>query len=266
MKKQFLILSVVLLAALPAAAQTQQDTVFQKREVIIIDDEQPVVTGETREVIVRDTRKVRVNYRKNGRFKFFNSIGLGYNGLVEGLDNLKLPEDAEWMDLEAKSINFNLMLVQYQYNFGRHFGIQTGVELEVNNFRFSENVTPHRNEAGYVGPNYLDYKLKKSKLVSSYLNVPLVVKVGIGSRNQLEVYGGLVGGWRWNSYTKLKSSEHGKDRNRDNLNLRNFHYGYTAGITFHNVGFYATYYPHSIFKADKGPEVNQVNVGITFKY
>ncbi|MCD8185814.1 MAG: hypothetical protein LUD68_04955, partial [Rikenellaceae bacterium] len=256
-----------LLAALPVFAQSGPDTVFQKREIIIIDeDDDPVVraTSSTR-VVVRDTRKSKT-FRKQDDLRFFNSISLGYNGLVEGLSDLKLPEEADWMDLEGKSVHFNLSLVHYQHNFTRHFGLRTGLELEVNNFRFSRNITPVLSENGnWVEARELPYPLKKSKLVNSYFNVPLVASVGLGNRNRVELYGGMIGGWRWNSYTKLKSSEHGKKRYRDDLNLRNFHYGYTAGVFVSKVGVYATYYPHSIFQVDKGPEVRQVNIGVTLR-
>jgi hypothetical protein len=110
--------------------------------------------------------------------------------------------------------------------------------------------------------------------VSSYFNVPLVLRLTVGRTTEL--YGGVVGGWRWNSYQKIRSKETGKERLRDELNLRNFHYGYTAGIIFDHVGIYATYYPHSIFKDPTGlwsdhnnrrnPEVRQVSVGISVRY
>ena len=271
MKKYVFIIGLSVLAVLPATLAAQTDTVFQRREVIIIDEDPASTTTQTREVIVRDTRKHRVTHRKD-ELKFFNTINLGYNGLVQDLGSLKLPEEASWMELQPKSINFNLMLMSYEYNFNRHFGFRTGLELEVNNYRFEQDVTLKLGENGHVAPDWrfaeAGLSLKKTKLVNSFLNVPLVLRVGIGRRNQLEVYGGMVGGWRWNSYTKLKAKNellNGKDRIRQNYNLRNFHYGYTAGITFHNIGFYATYYPHSIFKSDD-IDVRQVNVGLTFKY
>lgn len=270
MKKIFLPLCAAFLVVAPASAQ-QTDTVYQKREVIIIDDEPVVTLGQGREVIVRNTRNTRASFKRSD-LDFFSAIGLGYNGLVEDLSSLKLPEEAEWMDLKTKSIHFNLAVINYQYNFSRHFGLRTGLDLEVNNFRFEKDVTLKLDENGHIAPDWrfltAGMHLEKTKLVNSYFNVPLVFRVGIGNRNQLELYGGVVGGWRWNSYTKLKADNDmldGKKRVREDYNLRNFHYGYTAGISFHNVGFYATYYPHSIFKSGD-IDVRQVNVGISFRY
>lgn len=272
MKKIFLPFCLAFLAVIPAGAQ-QTDTVYQKREIVIIDDEPVVTLGESQKVIVRNTRHRRNAPRNYLDVNFFSQIGLGYNGLVEDLGSLKLPEGAEWMDLKAKSINFNLMIVNGQFNITKHIGFRMGLELEVNNFRFENDVTLKLDQNGHIAPDrrFMEagMHLEKTKLVNSYFNVPLVLRIGIGNRNQFEVFGGVVGGWRWNSYTKLKADNEmldGKKRNRENYNLRNFHYGYTAGIAFCNYfGVYATYYPHSIFKSGD-IDVRQANIGVLIRY
>lgn len=266
MKKNYLLfIAVGLLGFAPLSAQAQTDTVFQKREVIIIDDDEPAIfSGESREVITRNIRLTKSRKNKD-QVLFLNSVSLGYNGLVEDLGHLKLPEEAQWMDLKTKSINFKLMLLTYKHNFNEHFSFRTGLELEYNNFRFSNNIEPVKTPDGsYVVGRPVDYTLKKSKLVSKYFNIPILAQATIGKH--VDVYGGVVGGWRWKSYTKLKSSEHGKEHNRGSMNLRNFHYGYTAGVSIYKMGVYATYYPHSIFKSGLGPDVRQVNIGLVLSY
>ena len=264
MKRNLLIFGLVVFATAPLYAQ-QGDTVFQKREVIIIDDEpDETVVQQSREVIVRDIEKNESRYKRD-KLEGLGSMGLGYSGLIQNLSNLELPEGAEWMDLKSKSINFNLQLVDYHYNMSKHFGFRTGLELEVNNYRFSRNITPALDASGNnVIGQPIDYPLKKTKLVTCFLNVPLVASVSIGHKSRVKAYGGIVGGWRWNSYTKLRSSQFGKDHNRTELNLRNFHYGYTAGIAYRGMGLYATYYPHSIFS--NGPDVRSANIGLLLFY
>jgi len=261
MKKGILIfLGLVIAGVFPLQAQVA-DTVYQKREVIIIDEAPEEVVLENAQSGRAEATIIKIRKRSQGpSLRFFTRIGLGYNGLVENLNRLKLPEGAEWMDLESKSINFNLRLLEYR-NFNRNFGFQTGLDLEVANFRFSRDMIPRVNRVeNYVVEGPLDYHLKKSKLVNCYLNVPVIFRLGM-------VYGGVVGGWRWNSYIKEKSSQYGKERHRGNLNLRNFHYGYTVGlILFKTVDINATYYPQSIFKSNQGPDVRQVNLGISFIY
>ncbi len=291
MKKSLPLLGLAALLAAPFCVQAQNsESVYQKREVIIVDEDQPRVVDQRREVIVRDDPNpfygnnhtvFRNNRRRDYRYdglSFFSTLSLGYNGLVEDLDRLELPADADYLDLKTRSINFKLMLVDYNLNFARWIGLRTGLELEVANFMFEKNITLQQNELGYVEPNYYyedhGIHLRKSKLVSSYLNVPLVLRLNVGRTT--EIYGGVVGGWRWNSYQKIRSKQFGKERLRKDLGLRNFHYGYTAGIIFDHVGVYATYYPHSIFKTStehqvgdirfRNPEARQVSVGISVRY
>ncbi len=289
MKKIFWLFCFLVPAVVPAVAQ-QYDTVFQTREVIIIDEPEPVITNyydtryEIRTFPKYDNRRPQRGWSD---VSFFSQIGLGYNSLGRGLKHLNLPDEAEtweefedhllpegyeWMNQKGNSINFNLMLAGAQYNFTPHFGLAMGLELEVNNYRFERDVTLQLDRNGHIAPDWrfrdARLHLEKTKLVNSFLNIPLTLKIGIGRRNQVQLHGGVVGGWRWNSYTKLKADNElldGKKRYHNNYNLRNFHYGYTAGFAIHNIGLYATYYPHSIFKAGD-VDIRQVNVGLLLRY
>ncbi|MDR0953772.1 MAG: outer membrane beta-barrel protein [Rikenellaceae bacterium] len=266
MKRIFTLFCTAFVVGTAAIAQSA-DTIFQEREVVIIDEE-PQIKRDTSSFEVKRTNPLSSNVIFFG----LNHISLGYNGLIENLGEMDLPDEVEWMKLKAKSIQFKLMLAEVKLNLARHLDLRMGFELEVDNYRFQNKVTLMTNEFGKVAPDYsyADARLEKTKLVNCFLNVPLVARVGIGNRNQIVLYGGVVGGWRWNSYTKVKGQGerlNGKRRFRDNqdYNLRNFHYGYTAGIWFDQIGVYAAYYPHSIFRAGD-VDVRQVNVGISFLY
>jgi hypothetical protein len=290
MKRTILFLSLSLLLGVALRAQQREvtivdedtpaptaaaprDTVPQRREVIIVDEPTHFPVNIIREGRPGDARRGhgKIIYESipgndEDGWHFIPMIGLGYNGLVQDLRHMELPADAEWLELEPRSMNFRLRLAEYAINPDKHFGIQAGLELEAANFRFSHNMMPTLDRDGYVVEGPVGYTLKKSKLVNTFLNIPLVLRVGFGHKNQLTLYGGVVGGWRISSYIKEKSAEFGKDHHRGNLNLLNFHYGYTGGIKFHKVGIYASYYPHSIFKADKGPDVRQATIGFSLFY
>ncbi|MCC8088097.1 MAG: PorT family protein [Rikenellaceae bacterium] len=204
----------------------------------------------------------------------FGGFGVGYSGLVENLGNLSVPDDAQFLRQEGKSINFKFYLIDYTYNFHPNWGVATGLELEYNNFRFEENMTIIRDpQSGYIIPDYSYTErgiiLKKSKLVTGYLNIPLLLKLRWGNDNKWYLQGGFVGGWRIHAHTKIKASDkqlNGKFKNHKNLNLRNFHYGYNLGFGYKYYGIYASYYPQSIFKTDFGPSVQQVNIGLSLKF
>ena len=52
-----------------------------------------------------------------------------------------------------------------------------------------------------------------------------------------------------------------KDKD-DHFNLRDFRYGLTARLAYGDFGFFANYYPQSLFKDNMGPEMFPVTVGI----
>lgn len=282
MKKRLPLWGLAALLVSPFCAQAQ-DNEYQRREVIVIDDERPRVVDERREIVIRDEpddrrggtvvlgdRRIADRGRtyRDG-VSFLSTVSLGYNGLVEDLGTLRLPEGADYLSLKPRSLEFKLMLVDYHVPVTRWLGLQAGLELEVNNYLLENNITLTRNDAGTVVPDLSwdnrGIDLRKSKLVNSYFNVPLLLRVNLGPTT--EIFGGVTGGLRWNSYQKIKVPGEGRDRLREELNLRNFHYGYTAGVQFDHLGFYATYHPHSMFKTPGGePDVRQVGVGVSLRY
>lgn len=297
MKKIFLLFCLAAMLVVPAAAQ-HGDTVFQTREVIIIDEDEPMIVSREHEINIggRDIMtRTNVNVAGFSRhrsdrgwsYSLMNRFGLGYSGLVQDFENFHLPKDGdwrdwedveplpegyEWMEQKHKSINVKLLLASANYNFTRHLGVELGLELEGNNYRFEREVTLTLDEHGHIAPDWrfaeAGLHLEKSKLYTSFLNIPLTLHWGIGRRNQFELFGGVVGGWRMASWTKLKADNRmlsGKEHHRGRYNLRNFHYGYTAGFSIHNVGLYATYYPHSIFRTGD-VDIRSINVGLQIRF
>lgn len=281
MKKILLVSLLAALFCVPASAQETADTVFQKREVVIIDENPVTGTHDTvdyyndyREIIVPNIQKKKKSSSRHS-FKLGGSVGVGYNALVKDLGSLKMPEEADQMTLKAKSINFNLTLFTYNLRITDHFGLRSGFELEVNNFRFDRNISLAHDENGntVIDDSFddRDIYLSKSKLVTSYLNIPVVLRVTVGSgKNRFYAQGGVVAGWRWATYLKVKSGSaalKGKHRYHDDYNIRNIHWGYTAGLGFRNYGIYATYYPRPFFRSGKGPaDMRHVNIGVNLNF
>ncbi len=259
MKKVIISISALLFAFGPhvAAAQEPGDTTEGFREEIIIEEDSS--DGEWHEIY----KEVRTR-SKNGWKGCDLSVGLGYSGLVEDLGNLSLPPYASYLQQEGGSINFNLDLM-FRYRFNSWLSFMPGIGLEINNFKWEENMYLAKDDSGMVGPVYVDQDMKKSKMVTGYLNAPMLLKINFSQYNKKApyIFGGVIGGWRVYGYDKIKVGDD-KDRMHGNLNLRNFHWGYTAGIGFRDLSIYARYYPQSIFRSGEGPQVEQVNIGISF--
>lgn len=204
----------------------------------------------------------------------YTGVGIFYGGLVQNMGHLSLPDNASYMQQTAKSIGVNINLVDFVIVSNRHFGLITGLGLEINNFRFDQNMTLVRDDAGYIVPRYFDTEdihLTKSKLTTTYLNIPLLAefKFGRGRKPRGFINFGVVGGLRLEGHTKIQSkspSFKGTEKTHGGLNLRNFHYGAEVNVGYSKVALSARYYPHSIFSENGGPQVQQVNIGISFMF
>ena len=95
----------------------------------------------------------------------------------------------------------------------------------------------------------------------------LLIEVQMGRNNNFFINAGMVGGWRIGTHTKIKVSDprmSGKYKDHGSFGLRNFHYGYTINIGYNHFALTAVYYRSTLFKDDKGPRVQQINIGLTF--
>ena len=202
----------------------------------------------------------------------WSGISFGYNGLVRNLGHMQLPEDAKYMKLAGNSVNLNLNLIDVELISHKNYALVTGLGMEFNTFRFKNNLSLTKDANGFTVPDYSyndqGIQLKKSKLTTNYLVIPLLVEFRAGNspKKSFYVHGGVIGGWCYNAHTKVKyTSLEGhttKDKTRG-LNIPNFRYGYTVGIGFSNIGIFARYYPENIFISGEGPNVKQVSIGIS---
>lgn len=218
-------------------------------------------------------------YRSNGVIDRINpscgkkghwaGIGIGYNGLVSGSGSLTLPDDAKYMSLKSKSVTVMVNLFDFAIVSQGSWALISGLGFEFNNFQFENNIGLSTN-LGYVLPDYSyaasGIKLEKSKLVTSYINVPLLMEFRLGRPDQGFINFGFIGGWRMHSHTKVKGDLPGDDKvkKRNSQYIKNFHWGATGSLGYGRTGLYITYYPQSIFKEGRGPHVEQVNIGVTF--
>lgn len=210
--------------------------------------------------------------------KFFDSYGhwagiaLTYSGMVSSLSNLNLPPELSELAQSPRSIGVSINLIDAAMPiFGRNLSLVTGLGLEVNNFRFSRDVGLIKDDSGFtvVDTSFGDagINLRKSKLTTSYVIVPLLMEVQF--HNGIFLNGGVVGAYRLSSHTKIRARDPqlwGTFKDRSNITMPNFRYGYTVTAGIKKVGITATYYPRSIFVKNTGPDTKQVNIGVLFTW
>jgi hypothetical protein len=176
----------------------------------------------------------------------------------------------DFMELDmAKSIAVNLNFLQYDISLQKErntIGLVTGLGLEWNNYRFDNDITLQKVN-GVIQPMDLDpnWKVKKTKLTTLYLTVPLLMEFQIPvkyKKRRVHMSAGVIGGLRLGSHTKIKHNGD-KVKDHDDFKLKTLRYAAHARIGYRSLNFFATYGLTELFESDKGPDLTPFTVGIT---
>jgi hypothetical protein len=196
---------------------------------------------------------------------WFN-MQLGLNNLLNADNKLEMPSGSEDLEIiTGKSLDFQLHIVQQAINLYRgKVRFVYGVGIDFNNYRFSKdvNLVPDSKPLATT-ISTKDYK--KNKLVTQYLTVPVLLDFEIGRGDDgVKLAFGPNFGYLIGCHQKLKWNERGtsKEKVRDDFNLEQFRMGYEVQFGYNNFTLYGRYFPNSIFKANQGPDVSSVSVGI----
>lgn len=237
-----------------------------RRSVIIIDK------GTTTSVEIPDKEEYRdwdVTYKEKRKFRgHWSGFEFGVNGFMDKNQSMIMKDDLAYMDLkQARSWNVNINFLQYSLGFGTDkAGLVTGMGIEFNDYHFSSETTlKNDNGVTKVDSSFVDFNVSKSKLSTTYFTVPLLLEFQIpAGHHRLYVSGGIIGGVRLGSHTKVVYNDGGKEKkkNRDDFNLSTFRYGLTARVGYRGLRLFANYYPTSLFEKDKGPELYPFSIGL----
>lgn len=182
-------------------------------------------------------------------------IEFGLNNYMVNNYNLTLPGIIDYMTLHSsKSMNFSLNFSQLSLGLSRRFGIVTGLGLDWNNFRFDGDNNIQKGAGGVIGIYDPGELLKKSKLQTLYLNLPLLLEIQIpADHNHLNIAGGLIGAVKLCSKSKIIFENGDKVESDDDFSLNLLRYGATVRVGYENIQIYGTYYPTPLFKTGKTP-------------
>jgi len=268
-------------------AQENKKTKTTTSDVIVIDeDNERVIVGIKNAKVVVDERNDTVAKITIGRrqWEFIEEHGNTkvrtirvdhddfkghWAGVQLGFCNYKEVDTEPFMDLNSgKSMSVGINFLQYSIGLQKHkknFGLVTGMGWTVYNYRFDSNYLIERNPDGEtVGiPTVRD--VEKSKIVTSFINVPLLLELQSGkdAKQDAFVSAGIYGGFKLGSHTKMVYNNNDKEKSRQDINLNPFQYGvmFQMGINF--IKLYGTYNLSTLYEADKGPEVTPFTVGLT---
>ncbi len=171
-----------------------------------------------------------------------------------------------YMDINHnKSLEVNINLFKLDFGLQKHknnFGFVTGLGLNFNDYRFSNEYTI-KNQDGFVVPVPInDQNLSKTKLSTGYLTVPLLLELHAG-KSGLWMSAGVIGGLKMGSHTKVKVGGT-KYKDRDDFNISPFRVGVTARLGYKGINLFGTYYLTEFFREGRGPAMNPFTIGIGF--
>jgi|AntRauTorcE11898_2_1112593.scaffolds.fasta_scaffold00623_4 hypothetical protein len=241
-----------------------------KFDVQVIDSDTTTITMGRSTIRIDDDGNVDIGRSKkepsfDGHWAGFN---LGVNGLMDSDQELNMPAGYEKLDLTyEKSINVQVNFYEQNINLIRnHVGLVTGLGLMWDNYRFDDNVilSNSADTLGFETPAP-DRIYKKSKLVATYLTLPVLLEFQTDSDNDINSFhlsAGVVGGLRIGTHTKTVYNGNNKNKEREAFYLNSFRGDALVTIGWGKLNLYASYSLVPLFKDGKGPELYPFNVGL----
>lgn len=180
-----------------------------------------VVDGDTTVVMIGDRKlsvdeKGNVSLTRKKKHKFnghWAGVELGINGYLTPDYDMAFAAGNEFLDLRMeKSIAVNLNFYEQNFKLNQRgtFGLVSGLGITWNNYRFANDVTVRNEQNQFKGYYMEDVNVRKSKLVNTWLTLPLYLEVQTPSSKRKErahFAAGVVAGWRFSSHTKIYFNE-----------------------------------------------------------
>ena len=249
------------------------------------------------EIVVGDNNYVDISRKPKSKKRKFNGhwsgLDLGINGWLTPDFDMNFKDGLEYMDLRMeKSINVNLNLIEQNFTLNKkgNFGMYTGLGFSWNNYRFSNDVMLKDELGATVGYIMEGVSVRKSKLVNTYLTVPLLFEIQ-NKRDNLFFAAGVTGGLRILSHTKIyfddskqeyiltdvltgeqvgeiqktpKKRHRNIEKEYDGFHMNAFKLDASVRAGWGIVKLYFNYSLTPLFSKDKGPEVYPFAAGISF--
>lgn len=182
---------------------------------------------------------------------------------------LSAPVDFDLYFWGSRTVN-----IYYQYEmrlFNSPISFIPGIGLSLERYRFKDSYSVGYTNADHeqvtmISPDNVGIPdIKKSMLVTNYLEVPLELRYTMNpedpSRSFKISVGGRIG-WMYDSFNKFKYSEDGetkKLKDKQNFNLNQIRYGLTGRLGFGGFGLFCHYNLSPLFEKGKGIQTNNVS-------
>jgi opacity protein-like surface antigen len=199
----------------------------------------------------------------------YNSTSNAYPFINGGSTTLGTVPSSVFKLNEGKSINVNVWIANTRLKLAggdrQKLFFTSGIGLQMYNFRFDSRQMYASEPNTRMAFIPADLDIQKNKLGFTYAAIPigLLAKTRITPKRWL-VYGASVtGGYRIASWTKLKTSQNGKEKNHDPFNFSDFNACVMAEVGVDDV--FRLYGSYQLTPLSSGP-LNQhpFAIGVRF--
>jgi hypothetical protein len=218
-----------------------------------------------------DSGRVTVHHRNNKNKTSWGAVDLGFSNFTDNTDYASLAAqqfapgaNKEWFNLRnGKSINVNIWIFMQRVNLVSHFvNLKYGLGLELNNYRYEDNIRFSKNPTTVYKDVTNNYS--KIKLAADYLTVPVMLNFNFTpGKDNFKGFGLSVGasaGYLYSSRQKFVTREFGKQKVKDDFDMRPFKISYIAELQAGPITLYGSLATQSMF--EKGLDQTPYNIGI----
>jgi len=201
---------------------------------------------------------------------FWSGFDIGFNGyLTPDQKTTMTPGNENFEVNQGKSVYMGFNFIEKSMPiYKTHVVLLTGLGLDYNNYKFSNNVSPFGDVDSSGQGIQRDYT--QNRLKTFYATVPLMLGIDFSKphKSGLHLAMGVVGGVRVGSYTKEKYSEGSdviKKNTRGEHGLNPFRVNAQARVGYGDFTLFASYALTEMFRDNVGkPELYPFNFGISF--
>lgn len=254
MKRILFILSGITMAMM---SYGQTDTLNQKKAdtikigaITIIKTEKD--SDKERVVMTEVSKRKPSNLKTNWGiidigFSHFNDK-TSYSDLIAS-STLPAGASEDWFDLRnGKSVNVNFWFFMQRLNIIKNVvNLQYGLGLELNNYRYKENIRYTGSRSPLVEMSTQSYT--KNKLAADYITVPMMLNLNFTpkQKNGFSLAGGVSLGYLYSDRQKVKFDGE-KQKHRGNYDLNTWKVSYIAEAGLGPITLYASIADKSMFK------------------
>lgn len=261
-----------MLTALSAFPQTPRDTVKGNSN----DN-----AGKSKGMSVSELFAVGEKTYKKANLENYSTFKGHWKGFHFGFMNFaNLPDGWEDMELDmgsSFSMQFNFANYSVNFNSRGNIGLVTGLGIEYQRFRFSdENITLIKEEGNTIPVHVQDIytednidHVQRSSFKNLYLTIPFIFEVQFpaakAAKKRIYASAGFMSGVRMHSKTKIvyrdSDDDKRKEKMKGNFHVVPFKVDVTGRIGYRNINIWGSYTLTNLFKSNTMPDLKVYTLG-----